>query len=96
MVADINFPKNLPKIMRTARVKRAARQNKENQKQPFQKFLNQNESGPQEGQNGQDADTNKSTSGPVPTTDENAAVPIAGPADEFESDSQGKRIDVHA
>ena len=98
MVEDISFPKNLPKVSRTNRIKRTARQNKDNQKQPFQKYLNQNEDKQEddENQNGQDPDKKKRKLKAKPTDHENDSAPSAGPSDETENIPQGKRIDIHA
>ena len=96
MVEDISFPKNLPKVSRTNRVKRTARQSKDNQKQPFQKYLNQNEDQPEDGENGQHADKVKHKNKPASSEHENAAGPSADSSNDDEDDTHGKRIDVHA
>jgi len=96
MVEDISFPKNLPKVSRAKRVKRATRQNEENQKRPFQKYLNQNEDPLKDGEDDQDPDKEKSKLNPAHANDENAAAPTADKPNEPENNSQGKRIDVHA
>lgn len=96
MVEDISFPKNLPKVSRTERVKRTARQNEEKQKQPFQNYLNQNEDQPKDGEDGQGSEKNKGSSNPARANHENAVEPTADRPDESENETQGKRIDVHA
>lgn len=96
MVEDISFPKNLPKISGAKRVKRTARQNEEKQKQPFQKYLSQNEDQLKNGADGQDSDKKKKKSKPTGANFENTAEPTADKLDGSESDTQGKRIDVHA
>jgi len=96
MVEDISFPKNLPKVSRTDRVRRTARQNKENQKQPFKKYLNQNEDQLQDDEEGQNQDEKKRRSRPGPTDHKNAAASSAEESNQPENDSPGKRIDVHA
>ena len=96
MVEDISFPKNLPKVSRTQRVKRTARQNEEKQKQPFQKYLNQDEEQLRNGEDGQDSEISKKKSKPTRAQDENAAEPTVEKPDGSENDTHGKRIDVHA
>ena len=41
MVDDINFPKGLPPVPATGRVKRVNRKNREAEKHPFEQFLNE-------------------------------------------------------
>ena len=96
MVEDISFPKNLPKVSRTDRIKRTARQNEEEQKRPFKKYLNQKEDQLQDGEEGQNSDKKKSKSNPTHTDHENAAAPNVEQSNQPETDSPGKRIDVHA
>ena len=96
MVEDISFPKNLPKVSCTRRVKRTARQNEEKQKQPFKDYLNQNEDELKEGEDGQDPQKKKKTSTPNYAIHEHTSEPTADKPDRSEKDTQGKRIDVHA
>ena len=96
MVEDIRFPMNFPKVSRTKRVKRTARQNEEEQKQPFKKYLNQKEDQQQDGEEGKNPDKKKIKSGPTHTDQENSAAPDADQSNRPETDSPGKRIDVHA
>ena len=96
MVEDISFPKNLPKVARTNRVKRTARQSKDDQKQTFQEYLNQNEDQQEEGENGQNPDKVKRKNKPAQNDHDNAAGPPADSSNDAENDTHGKRIDVHA
>ena len=96
MVEDISFPKSLPKVSRTRRVKRTARQNEEKQKQPFKDYLNQNEDELKEGDDGQDPQKKKKTSNTTVAGQEHTAEPSDAKPDRSENDTQGKRIDVHA
>jgi hypothetical protein len=96
MVEDISFPKNLPKVSRTQRVKRAARQNEEKQKQPFHNYLNQNEDQLKDGEDDQDSENEKKKSKPSRSHHAKASEPIAEKPHKPENDTQGKRIDVHA
>ena len=41
MVDDINFPKGLPPVPASGRVQRVDRKNREAEKHPFEKFLNE-------------------------------------------------------
>lgn len=41
MVDDINFPKGLPPVSASGRVKRVNRKKREEEKPPFEKFLNE-------------------------------------------------------
>ena len=96
MVEDISFPRNLPKVTRTDRVKRVARQDRENKDKTFQKYLDQNEDQQKDGENGQDPEKSKEKVKPMHAGHENATAPAVDPSNESENDSQGKRIDVHA
>ena len=81
MVEDISFPKNLPKVSRTQRVKRAARQNEDQLK---------------DGEDDQDSENEKKKSKPSRSHHAKASEPIAEKPHKPENDTQGKRIDVHA
>ena len=41
MVDDINFPKGLPPVSASGRVQRVKRKNREEEKPPFEKYLNE-------------------------------------------------------
>ena len=96
MVEDISFPKNLPKVSRTRRIKRTARQNEEKQKQPFKDYLNQNDDELQEGEDGQDPQAKEKTPKPISADHEHRSEPTADKPDKSDNDTHGKRIDVHA
>ena len=96
MVEDISFPKNLPKVSRTRRIKRTARQNEEKQKQPFKDYFNQNEDELPEGEDGQDPPAKKKAPKPDSADREHRSEATADKPDKSDNDTQGKRIDVHA
>ena len=95
MVEDISFPKNLPKVSRTNRVKRTARQSKHDDKQPFHKYLNQKEDQQEDGESGQNPDKHKRKNKPARTEHDSAAGPSPDSSNDAEKDTHGKRIDVH-
>ena len=96
MVEDISFPKNLPKVTRTKRVNRTARQNEEKPKQPFQQYLKRDEDQLKNDEDDQDSEKPKKKSKPKRLHHENTAEPTDEKPGRSENDTHGKRIDVHA
>ena len=98
MVEDISFPKNLPKVSRTNRIKRTARQSRDNQKQPFQRYLNQNEDNQEK--NNEDQQKKKQTKTLMPTQEQSRKKNTTGPftenRDALQDSSRRKGIDVRA
>ena len=94
MVDDINFPKGLPPITASDLVKRVNRKKGEEEKPPFEKFLNQEDQKEKEKKkkrsnplNVADKIENGGTQHHIESTESTGAL-------ETEDDSEGKVIDV--
>jgi hypothetical protein len=96
MVDDINFPKGLPPVSASDRVQKVNRKKREEQKPPFEKFLNQKDQ-KEKNQNKKkkvsDPDHNPRKAKKRETQNHIESASSTG-AVEIEDDAEGKIIDV--
>lgn len=96
MVDDINFPKGLPPISASGRVQKVNRKKREEEKPPFEKFLDQDDPKEKNKNNGKEVSEPEDSPGKIEkhrAQDHHESSCSTGTG-EAEDDSEGKIIDV--
>lgn len=96
MVDDINFPKGLPPLPASGRVQKVKRKKREEEKPPFDKFLNQEDQKEKNKNKRKERSVPEDTDGKIetrPTQNDIESSGLTG-AVEDEDDSERKIIDV--
>ena len=96
MVDDINFPKGLPPVSASGRVQKVNRKKREEEKPPFEKFLNQEDQKEKNKNDGKEVSEPEDSPGKIEKHRAQDYNESSGSTDavEAEDDSEGKIIDV--
>lgn len=98
MVDDIHFPKGLPPVPASGRVQGVNRKKRDDEKPPFEKYLNQKDSKEKKKNRKKNASETADFTDKADTSESPDSTEDATPTDstEAQSDSDQKIIDVHA
>jgi len=96
MVDDINFPKGLPPVLASDRIQKVNRKKREEEKPPFEKFLNQEDQKEENKNKKKEVPDPEDISGKIEKrrTQNYIESSSSTSAVEAEEDSEGKIIDV--